>query len=86
MPAITQEQIDAIDAVVEGMMTDLGVPGTALGVVQNGELVLCLGVRRDRDRHRQSCNTADYFQYGVCRQDVDRKCHHAIGRTRQGRP
>ena len=43
MPAITQEQTDAIDAVVEGMMTDLGVPGTALGVVQNGELVYAKG-------------------------------------------
>jgi len=39
MPAITQEQTDAIDAVVEGMMAELGVPGTALGIVQDGELV-----------------------------------------------
>lgn len=39
MPAITQEQTDAIDAIVEGMMAELGVPGTALGIVQDGELV-----------------------------------------------
>ena len=43
MPAISQEQTDAIDAIVEGMMIDLGVPGTALGIVQNGELVFAKG-------------------------------------------
>lgn len=43
MPAIAQGQTDAIDAVVEGMMADLGVPGTALGIMQNGELVYAKG-------------------------------------------
>ena len=43
MSTITQEQTDAIDAVVESMMAELGVPGTALGIVQHGELVYAKG-------------------------------------------
>lgn len=43
MSPITDEQTDAIDAVIERMMAELGAPGAALGIVQNGELVYAKG-------------------------------------------
>lgn len=43
MTVIRTEQTDAIDAVIEQMMAELGVPGAALGIVQNGELAYAKG-------------------------------------------